>query len=137
MPPIRTINVFGDPVEILVDTATSKGLSTTILEIVAPGAGPPPHSHTNEDETFTPLAGPIEMFYERTWHPLAVGETLFCPRNNIHTFRNAGSTPARLLMFITPGGFENFLEQIGPLSPATEMPNIIEIAAKYGITFHL
>jgi hypothetical protein len=40
-------------------------------------------------------------------------------------------------MFLPPGGFENFLEQIGPLSPATDMARMIKIAARCGITFHL
>jgi quercetin dioxygenase-like cupin family protein len=137
MRPIKTIHVFGDAVDIIVDNETSKGLSTTIHQLVAPGGGPPPHIHTREDETFTPLDSTFEFLYDGKWHPLAAGETIFCPRNNVHTFRNAGSTPARLITFITPGGFENFLEQISTLSPATEMPKVIEIAAKYGITFQL
>jgi quercetin dioxygenase-like cupin family protein len=137
LPPIKTIHVFGDPVDVLVDAATSKGLSSVLVHLVSPGGGPPPHHHTREDETFTPLEGTFEMLYDGKWHPLATGQTIFCPRNNVHTFRNAGSTPARLLMFITPGGFENFLEQIGLLSPATDMAKMIEIAARYGITFDL
>src|ERR1700722_17553564 len=112
MRPIKTIHVFGDAVDVIVDNETSKGLSTTIHQLVAPGGGPPPHVHTREDETFTPLDGTFEFLYDGKWHPVAAGETIFCPRNNVHTFRNAGSTPARLITFITPGGFENFLEQI-------------------------
>jgi hypothetical protein len=73
------------------------------------------------------------MFYRSKWRSLASGETIFV---RVTTFRNAGSTPARLLMFITPGGFENFLEQLGPLSSGTNMARMIEIAARYGITFH-
>jgi hypothetical protein len=35
-------------------------------------------------------------------------------------------------MFIPPGGFENFLEQIDALSPATDMAMMIETTARYG-----
>jgi len=68
------------------------------------------------------------LFYDGKWH-LSQQETISCPRNNIDTFRNARSTRARLLMFITPAGFANFLGQIGPLSLATDMARMIEIAA--------
>jgi quercetin dioxygenase-like cupin family protein len=137
MPPIKTFSVFGDRVDVIVDKATSNGLSTVMLQLVAPGGGPPPHSHTREDEIFTPLEGNFEFLSDGIWHAVQPGQTVFCPRNNIHTFRNAGAFAGRLLMFITPGGFEEFLEKVGSLSPATDMPRIIEIAASYGITLHL
>ena len=68
------------------------------------------------------------MLYNGKWPP-SQQETIFRLPNNIDTFRNARSTRARLLMFLPPGGFENFLEQIGPLSPATDMARMIKIAA--------
>jgi hypothetical protein len=76
------------------------------------------------------------LFYDGKRH-LSQQETIFCPRNNIDTLRNPRSTRARLLMFITLAGFANFLEQIGPFSPATDMARMIEITARYRITLHL
>jgi hypothetical protein len=38
---------------------------------------------------------------------------------------------------ISLGGFERYLEAISPYSPATDMPKILEISEKFGITFHL
>ena len=41
------------------------------------------------------------------------------------------------MIVITPGGFERYLQEIGGYSPATDMPKIIEISNRYGITFYL
>jgi hypothetical protein len=52
---IKSFEVFGERVDILVDSKTSGGASTTLIQHVAPGGGPSPHTHTREDETFTLL----------------------------------------------------------------------------------
>jgi hypothetical protein len=41
------------------------------------------------------------------------------------------------MIVITPGSFEKYLQEIGGYSPATDMPKIIEISNRYGITFYL
>jgi hypothetical protein len=41
------------------------------------------------------------------------------------------------MVSVTPGGFENYLQEIGIYSPATDMAKIIEISNRYGITFYL
>ena len=71
------------------------------------------------------------------WHTLVPGEAAFAPRGSIHTFRNSGKTIGRVLIVVTPGGFEKYLEEIGAYSPATDMAKIIEISNRYGITFYL
>ena len=65
------------------------------------------------------------------------GYYAYGPRGGTHTFRNAGKTPGRLLVFITPAGFENYLEEISPYSPITGLAKIIEISNRYGIKFQL
>jgi quercetin dioxygenase-like cupin family protein len=137
MSSIKTLTIFGDRVEVFVDSASSNGLSATIVQEVHPGGGPPPHSHTREDETFVVLDGDFELLREGSWHTLPRGEAVLAPRGNIHTFRNSGKSLGRLMIFITPSGFEKYLEEISPYSPATDMPKIIEISNRYGITFHL
>jgi quercetin dioxygenase-like cupin family protein len=137
MPPLKTFSVFGERVDILVDSLTTKGVSATVVQHVPPGGGPPPHSHSNEEETFTVLDGDFELLRNGEWIPLATGEAFYSPRETIHTFRNIGTTPGRIMIFITPGGFENYLEEISPYSPAADMPAILEISEKYGIEFHM
>jgi quercetin dioxygenase-like cupin family protein len=137
MASIKNFTVFGDRVDVFVDSATSNGLSSTLVQEVLPGGGPPPHSHTNEDETFVALDGEFELLLNGKWFPLVPGEAAYAQRGSIHTFRNAGKTPGRLLIVVTPGGFENYLQEIGPLSPATDIGKIIELSDRYGIKFYL
>jgi quercetin dioxygenase-like cupin family protein len=137
MVPVKTFYVLGERVDVLVDTAMSNGASTTIVQHVPPGGGPPPHSHKNEEETFIALEGDFEILTDGKWHPLAKGESVYGKRGGIHTFRNVGNTTGRLLVFLTPGGFEDYLEAFSPFSLPADMPKVLEISEKYGITFHM
>jgi hypothetical protein len=51
-----------------------------------------------------------------------------------------GNTPVRMLLLCSPGGFENFVRELGEPEPAPgqspappDMAKLAEIAAKYGI----
>src|SRR5260370_40644224 len=137
MKPVKTFNVFGEQVDVIVNGEMSNGASALIVQTTAPGGGPPPHSHRDEDEIFTVLEGDFDVLDNGQWRKASIGDATFAPRNFIHTFRNAGTTVGRVAVFIAPAGFENYLEEIGPLSPATNMPKILEISERYGISFHL
>ena len=65
------------------------------------GGGPPPHSHSREDETFTVLEGDFEILAHGHWQKLPVGEICFAPRGSIHTFRNVGSTTGKIAVFMS------------------------------------
>jgi uncharacterized cupin superfamily protein len=136
MPAIKTFKVFGERIDVLVNAATTECASAAIIQHVPPGGGPPPHSHTHEDETFYVLEGDIEFLHEGEWHRRSVGETAFGKRGVIHTFRNVGTTTGRVLIFIAPAGLEDYLEEISAYSPAEEMPKILEISKRFGITFY-
>jgi quercetin dioxygenase-like cupin family protein len=41
------------------------------------------------------------------------GSIVYGPRNLPHTFKNVGTKPARMRAFVTPAGFEGFLEEVG------------------------
>ncbi len=70
-----------------------------------------------------------------------MGSLIYIPRGNLHTHKNVGEGPGRMLVSQTPGGsHERFFEEIG--EPATvesrqafpeSSPDIVSIAAKYGI----
>lgn len=135
--PVKTFHLFGDPLEVLVNSEMSGGASSVVVQTVSPGGGPPPHSHANEDETFIVLEGNFELLSEGQWHPVAKGEVAFGPRGRVHTFRNSGTTSGRILVVAAPAGLDTFLEEISPYSPPADMAKIIEIAGRYGIAFHL
>lgn len=111
------------------------GKSSTMTQTSPPGGGPPPHQHTNEDETFFVLEGEYEFLSNGTWRKVERGETVHAMRGSVHTFRNAGAAAGKMLIFVVPGGFEKYLEEISPLSVPADMPRILEISEHYGISF--
>jgi mannose-6-phosphate isomerase-like protein (cupin superfamily) len=134
MPSIKTLNVLGEIVDVFVDSVMTGSSLTVIVGTTRPGGGPPPHMHTREDETFCVLEGSYEFWREGVWHPIPANVPLFAPRNIPHTFRNVGATPGKMMTAISPGGLEAFFELLSGLSPATDMPRILEIFAQYGLS---
>jgi quercetin dioxygenase-like cupin family protein len=135
MIPIRSFGVFGEPVEVLIASDRTGGLSATLTQTSPPGGGPPPHSHQNEDETFFVLEGEYEISLNGAVHKLSAGEAIHATRGSIHTFRNVGSKDGKILVHIVPGGLENYLEEISHFSIPEGMPQVLEISERYGITF--
>jgi mannose-6-phosphate isomerase-like protein (cupin superfamily) len=100
----------------------------------------PLHRHSREDEYSFVLEGRVggllgdEVVYGE------VGDLIFKPRGQWHTFWNAGSEPARILEVISPAGFEHYFEEMidllkqgGPPDPAA----LAALAAGYGLEVDL
>lgn len=135
MNPVKTFNVFGEPVEVLIPGEMTRGLSATITQTSPPGGGPPPHSHTNEDETFYVVEGQYELLLDGKWVKASPGDAFHTQRGSVHTFRNAGTTTGKMLVFITPAGLEKYLEELSAFSIPNDMPAILALSERYGITF--
>jgi quercetin dioxygenase-like cupin family protein len=109
-----------------------------------PGGEPPLHVHRNEDELFYVLEGELKVCRGGQEITLGPGESALLPRNVPHTFK-ISSSHVRFLNYITPGGFEAYFRDLGqPLDSAIaaskpeetfEVPEMIRIAGRYGITF--
>ena len=107
-------------------------------EITPPGGGPPPHYHLNEDETFHVIEGRVAFLLNGDWNEVGSGGTAFMPRGIVHTFKNVGDQPSRMLNMTTPSGFEKFFARCAdefakPGEP--DMSRIVEIGVEHGIHF--
>jgi quercetin dioxygenase-like cupin family protein len=134
----RVLHAFGDEVRLHLTGKETGGLQTLWTEITPPGGGPPPHYHLNEDETFFVQEGRVAFFKDGGWTEVAPGTAAFMPRGVVHTFKNVGSTPLRMLISTSPSGFEDFFGRCAaefskPGGPAME--RIVGIAAEHGIHF--
>jgi mannose-6-phosphate isomerase-like protein (cupin superfamily) len=97
----------------------------------------PLHKHTREDEYSYVLEGKMgallgdEVVYAET------GDLVFKPRDQWHTFWNAGDEPARILEIIQPAGFEKFFDALVELNAAgpPDPERLAELAARHGIEF--
>ena len=73
----------------------------------------PINRHHREDEFTFVIEGSIGALLGDDVAIGKPGELIFKPRNQWHTFWNAGDTPARVLEIISPSGFENYFRELG------------------------
>lgn len=97
--------------------------------------GAPLHRHSREDEYSFVLEGRIGA---RLGDEIVFGEPgdlIFKPRDQWHTFWNAGETDARILEIISPAGFERYFEELVELFlPGRPAPEVLrEVAGRYGL----
>jgi len=80
----------------------------------------PLHRHTREDEYSFVLEGRMGGLLGDEVVEAGPGDLVFKPRNEWHTFWNAGDVPCRILEIIAPAGFEHFFEELVALGGAVE-----------------
>jgi hypothetical protein len=59
---------------------------------------------------------------------------VFKPRNQWHTFWNAGETPCEIIEIISPAGFEHFFRELPSVYTAAGEPDIdrfVELCSRY------
>ncbi|HEY8998121.1 MAG TPA: cupin domain-containing protein [Edaphobacter sp.] len=135
MTPQKTFRVFGEKVEILTTSESTKGSFCMLVQTSPPGGGPPPHVHAFEDEIFSVLEGEFELFDGREWSKVAPGQHVYTLRGQPHTFRNAGTTDGRILCIAVDGRLDEYLEAISPLEIPRDIERLMSISKEYGITF--
>lgn len=134
----KRLHAFGEEVTVCLGGEETGGKFTSFVEVTPPGGGPPPHYHEKEDEWFFPLDGRVEFFLDGTWKEVPIGTVVFAPRDTVHTFRNPGDKPLRMLIHTVPSGFEIFFERCAnefAKPGAPDMERIAAIAAAHGIHF--
>ena len=97
--------------------------------------GAPLHRHSREDEYSYVLEGRIGAMLGDEVIFGEPGDLIFKPRDQWHTFWNAGDTDARILEIIAPAGFEQYFEELADLflagRPAPEV--LAEVRGRYGL----
>jgi quercetin dioxygenase-like cupin family protein len=134
---------FGELVTCKV-TSDQTGGAYSLFEIVArPGAGPPPHVQHWEDEAAYVLEGDYEFVAEGASMRAGPGSLVYVSRGRLHTYKNVGGKPGRMLVVQTPGGlYERLLEDAGGATEphgqgiartTSDFERIAKSAARYGI----
>jgi quercetin dioxygenase-like cupin family protein len=86
------------------------------------GFGPPLHVHRREDEAIHVIEGEVRFRQAGEEFLGGPGTFVWGPRGVPHTFKVESDT-ARILVLVTPGGFERMFEVGGvPLSESAEPP---------------
>ena len=105
----------GGPLEFKVRGESTAGRMTALENEIAPGDGPPLHTHEHEDESWYVIDGELEFQLGDDIALAPTGTFVFVPRGVAHCFRNTGATPARILVLFTPSGMERFFDQFAAL----------------------
>jgi quercetin dioxygenase-like cupin family protein len=124
----------GDLYTWLVTGEESGGAYFSMLAIVPPQGGPPPHTHRDEDETFYVLEGSptFRLGDERT--VAGPGDFVNVPKGVLHNFRNLSDAPMRMIVTFTPAGIEKFFEETlqRAYDLTEECPeNLADVGARY------
>ena len=129
----RVGNPVGGEVVFFLRGEQSNGLMTAFETLVAPGEGPPLHTHASEDETLFVVDGHVRFKLGDDLRAGGPGSFVFVPRGKPHTFQNVGEAPARMLIHFSPSGMERFFERFAALD-APDPSSFATLAEGVGMT---
>jgi quercetin dioxygenase-like cupin family protein len=125
----KTILVLGNPYTYKA-TKEETGGAYALIENTVISDGPPPHIHETEEEAFYLLEGELKILLGDRTFTAKPGDFVLVPRGIVHTFSRAGTESAKMLVIISPAGFEKFFEEIaGP----PDLEKVMALAPKYNL----
>jgi len=141
----RSVWYNGSLMTFLATGEETQGKFALIEAVGRKGNDPPPHIHRREDEIFYVLEGEVVASVGDRTVRGTPGTLIFLPRDVRHTF-TIESERARMLILVTPAGFEGWFKEFGvpaqamTLPPANEptyedVQRMLEAAPKYGLDF--
>ena len=121
-------------VRFMIDGAEAGGGFSLVEHPMPPRAlAAPLHRHNREDEYSYVLEGRMGALLGEEVLEAGPGDLVFKPRNQWHTFWNAGEEPARILEIISPAGFERYFEELVEMggSARAAPEKLMELCARY------
>jgi mannose-6-phosphate isomerase-like protein (cupin superfamily) len=95
----------------------------------------PLHKHSREDEYSYVLEGRMGALLGDEVVVAQAGDLVHKPRDQWHTFWNAGDEPCRILEIIAPAGFEDFFRELDALGGALQADpqDLAALNDRYGL----
>lgn len=128
----KVTNVIGNVITVKVHGRDTGGVFSVVETLDKPGEGPPPHIQHREDETFYVLEGEYEFTCGVLKFTGKAGNTALLPRGVPHRYQCVSKTSGRLLIVLSPAGFEDFFMEADGIN---DVGRVIEIGNKYGLEF--
>jgi quercetin dioxygenase-like cupin family protein len=119
----------------------SQGQLSIVDHRVPAGFSPPPHVHEVSDEALLVLDGQFEgICGDQAWRA-GPGSLVFLPRGIAHGFTVSAAGPGRIIVVVSPGGFDKFVAAAGEPARDLRLPQpvppdparLTQIAAAHGI----
>jgi quercetin dioxygenase-like cupin family protein len=108
-----TYAVVGDHYTFLATSEDTDGRYAFFEAAVYPGGGPPPHLHRREEEGFYVLEGEVAFYVNGNRQVAGPGTMLNLPVGVLHWFKNETDRPAKMLIWVAPGGIEKMFQEVG------------------------
>jgi mannose-6-phosphate isomerase-like protein (cupin superfamily) len=96
-------------VEFLALSEDSPRFNLSVITMAPGRHGPDAHSHADEDDAFYVLDGELQFVVEDQQIRAPAGTFVLVPPGVVHTFRNASTSPVRILNVHAPAGFDRRL----------------------------
>ena len=119
----------------------SQGQLSIVDHRVPAGFAPPPHIHQASDEALLVLDGQFEGFCgDQAWRA-GPGSLVYLPHGIPHGFTVSAAGPGRIIVVVSPGGFDQFVAAVGEPARDLRLPEpippdpalITQLAAAHGI----
>jgi len=134
----------GDIYTFLATEAETDGAYFVLEAIVPPDAGPPPHIHHNQVETFYIVEGPLEIMLGDEVYEAKAGDFVHVSIDTPHRFINRSQTPAKMIVTFVPAGdieeffresFKETTDRHAPTEPLTDafIQRLLEAAERHDI----
>ena len=117
------------------DETAARGFSLVEHPMSPRALAAPLHRHSREDEYSYVLEGRMGALLGDEVLEAGPGTLVHKPRDQWHTFWNAGDEPCRILEIIAPAGFEDFFRELDGLGGAlnADPQDLADLNARYGL----
>jgi mannose-6-phosphate isomerase-like protein (cupin superfamily) len=115
----------GERIAVRVSSLDTNGAYAIVESIAAPGCATPMHLYRNEAEHFVIIAGSYRIAIGEKIFEASAGPSITLPKGVPHSWRNISHEPGRMVVILTPGGFEQTIRDSPP-------EKLEEVAARYG-----
>lgn len=127
------VELRGHPMVFLLTGKDTK--HTSMFEwTISPGFATGLHVHRVQEETFYMLDGECHWWVAEQLVRATPGTYLFIPPGVPHNICNVSTTPARVLMTVSPPGHEHYFEELAKLANANPTPDakaVGDLRARY------
>jgi mannose-6-phosphate isomerase-like protein (cupin superfamily) len=128
-------------VRFMIDTEETHDGGFSLVEHPMPprALAAPLHRHSREDEYSYVLTGKMGALLGDDVVYAETGDLVHKPRNQWHTFWNAGDEPCRILEILSPGGFEDYFDALADAvaSGSMDPEKLAALSESYGIEHDL
>ncbi len=116
----------------LIDGEETGGRFAVVRHLFAPRSlAAPLHRHHREDEYTYVLSGRVGAVLGDDEVVTGPGDVIVKPRDQWHTYWNAGDEPAAVLDLVSPAGLEQFFRRLDALTEPPTPEQLVALAAPY------